>query len=183
MYLILFFILLIPSIFLIQFIISYFSILKEYNHLKKSGIADDYLGIPKQTISKFGSKVIEPYLSITEPKYRYYNGYPPDWEWRKLIVLIRENRKCFKCNKLILLYESYHIHHIQPLSKKGNNDLNNLVCLCFNCHKNEHKYNKYFFSNQKNYLGLRNMNNRKEFEKRYFIKLRNVINKYIIIND
>lgn len=34
-----------------------------------------------------------------------------------------------------------HAHHIQPASKGGNADLNNLLCLCPNCHQMVHKMN------------------------------------------
>lgn len=70
-------------------------------------------------------------------------GYPINWEELRGLVLTRDN---FQCQEL----DGYckgplQIHHILPLSKGGNNDLNNLITLCFYHHacKHEHMKEKY----------------------------------------
>jgi len=52
-------------------------------------------------------------------------------------ALDRDNHKCVICNSK----KRIHIHHIDESRKLGkniNNDLSNLMCLCFSCHLKIH---------------------------------------------
>lgn len=96
------------------------------------------------------------WLLYDEPKYRYTNTYPPDWYERKLHCQKRDNFKCQQCNYTIYfdahslerakdLYQSsannnLHVHHKIPLSRGGNNTLENLISLCEDCHEDQHPH-------------------------------------------
>ena len=66
--------------------------------------------------------------------------YPPDWNIRKWIVKRRDCYTCQKCGKdLYYCKEGYgQVHHIQPLSIGGTNEIKNLIYLCSECHKKLH---------------------------------------------
>lgn len=67
------------------------------------------------------------------------SSYPPDWEYRRDLVIQRDGGKCTKCGwpeGYKRKRRQFHIHHIIPLSKGGNNSLNNLTTLCSICHRN-----------------------------------------------
>ena len=69
-----------------------------------------------------------------------FPGYPPDWKYRRILVLARDGQACTKCawpNGVKRKVRELHIHHIKRLSCGGNNDLSNLVLLCDICHKME----------------------------------------------
>lgn len=46
-----------------------------------------------------------------------------------------KKRKCEACNYKIKYFDILETHHIVPISKLGNNDDDNLITLCPNCHK------------------------------------------------
>lgn len=78
------------------------------------------------------------------------NGYPPDWDERRGIVKQRDGYKCTECgypDGFSRRSRNLHAHHIIPLSKGGDNSLDNLVTLCHICHRDEpgsgHKSLKY----------------------------------------
>lgn len=68
----------------------------------------------------------------------------PNWkggeyvEYKKIMEKNKKQicRKCKKTDKRILL-----VHHLDR--KRSNNNLNNLVWLCYNCHHLVHNYNEY----------------------------------------
>jgi len=99
------------------------------------------------------------YWSITEPKYRKHNTYPPDWQIRRAFVFYRENGLCEKCKKISgsinvekvnfwlnphvnnsysVFVRSSHVHHIKHISSGGDHALSNLQLLCEDCHDKEH---------------------------------------------
>lgn len=51
---------------------------------------------------------------------------------QKKVVASNQEWKCGKCNTI--LDASYEVDHITPLYKGGNNENNNLMALCRNCH-------------------------------------------------
>jgi len=58
-------------------------------------------------------------------------------QWLLITEFIKEkyNYKCAECSN----DENLQIHHIKPLCSGGNNDYNNLILLCQNCHIKSHK--------------------------------------------
>lgn len=69
-----------------------------------------------------------------------YNGYPPDWHWRKEDVKKRDNYTCANCgwpDGVKSKRRNLHVHHRVPLSRGGNNALTNLITLCHMCHNDE----------------------------------------------
>ena len=66
--------------------------------------------------------------------YDYFLSYPPDWEERRESLINKEGNYCSECGRQANL----HVHHIQPLSKGGSNELSNLKLLCEACHSSEH---------------------------------------------
>ena len=59
---------------------------------------------------------------------------PIDWAQRKNALLIRDEKKCFRCSKHIDL-STVQIHMIRPLKSGGKYFLENLVPLCRDCDK------------------------------------------------
>jgi hypothetical protein len=69
--------------------------------------------------------------------------YPPDWDQRRKLVLERDGNECtntFCPNKGQSV--ELHVHHVVPLSLGGNNCLQNLVTLCWQCHGAEPGHEK-----------------------------------------
>lgn len=68
----------------------------------------------------------------------FWPTYPDDWEQRKQIIIKNAEYECESCgeNELPL-----HVHHERELSTGGSNKLENLKCLCEECHKEVHKDN------------------------------------------
>jgi hypothetical protein len=70
-------------------------------------------------------------------------GYPPDWENLREIILTRDNYQCQESETTCT--GPLQIHHIIPLSKGGTNKSKNLITLCMyhHCQKHEHMRMKY----------------------------------------
>lgn len=66
--------------------------------------------------------------------YDLFLTYPPDFEERKKRVAGRDGECCSSCRSAGVL----HLHHTQPLSKGGTNQLENLTLLCERCHSKAH---------------------------------------------
>ena len=88
------------------------------------------------------------WLYEVEPTYRTYDGYPPDWSFRREEVMRRAGFKCEVCFTPVVLRHRRnsagaiaHTHHIIPLSRGGTHDLDNLQCLCVSCHQAQHPDN------------------------------------------
>lgn len=65
----------------------------------------------------------------------YWPTYPDDWEQRKSLVIKNAEYECESCGEDSL---PLHVHHIQELAAGGSNELDNLQCLCENCHNDIH---------------------------------------------
>lgn len=95
------------------------------------------------------------WLFNCEPLYRDHRGqgadqYPPDWEWRRRFVFLRDRHKCqgHRCaaGSSSSLGSGLDCHHIKPISEfgpdeKGIHALSNLVTLCPICHASQHPGN------------------------------------------
>lgn len=95
----------------------------------------------------------------TEKKHRNDksdNGYPQDWQFRRIAVFRREKGTCSICGRKIgrlrLWYRSIeqsglsnyagvHVHHVIAISQGGCHDLHNLKILCMGCHAQQHPGN------------------------------------------
>ena len=69
-----------------------------------------------------------------------YQGYPPDWPWRKKDVKTRDRESCSKCGwpaGVSRRKRNLHVHHRVSLARGGNNSLTNLTTLCHICHRDE----------------------------------------------
>jgi len=55
------------------------------------------------------------------------------WREQRTRVWLRDDCKCVRCGKELLLSQA-HIDHIQPISKEGRNSMKNLRTLCIQCH-------------------------------------------------
>lgn len=65
----------------------------------------------------------------------YWPTYPDDWESRKHIILENADHECESCGED---GKPLHVHHIKELSAGGSNRLDNLICLCEDCHNEVH---------------------------------------------
>lgn len=66
---------------------------------------------------------------------KYWPDYPDDWEQRKSYVLRNAEYECESCGEDS---KPLHAHHRKPLSAGGSNALDNLMCLCEDCHSEFH---------------------------------------------
>ena len=64
--------------------------------------------------------------------------YPINWDKLRRIVYKRAKYICQYCRER---YQGINAHHIIALSKGGKNDLNNLICICDQCHSILHPTN------------------------------------------
>jgi 5-methylcytosine-specific restriction endonuclease McrA len=86
-------------------------------------------------------------LKAAETRYHEecasYKSYPPDWRWRRQIILLRDHHHCTNCGwpqGFLRQTREFHIHHVKSLAKGGDNSLENLTTLCHICHRNVDKY-------------------------------------------
>jgi len=91
----------------------------------------------------------ENWLRNIEPLHRKEEGYPKDWEIRKVEVSRRSNSKCNSCGMNFSFLRKAHLHHITPLSKGGDNALENLELLCADCHMDKHPDKGHLFRRKK----------------------------------
>lgn len=59
--------------------------------------------------------------------------YPLDWDNRREAIWRLQDQLCGRCGQHH--DDEGHVHHIHPLSKNGDNALDNLVGVCTHCHK------------------------------------------------
>ncbi len=52
-------------------------------------------------------------------------------------VILRDRQRCQKCGKALTL-EECEIHHIRTRGKGGDDQIDNLECICRRCHQKEH---------------------------------------------
>lgn len=101
-------------------------------------------------------KRMNSWLVNVEPKHRYFKGYPPDWTERKMYIQKRDRYTCQICGTTVILdtqaaidtrdhasLARLQVHHKIPLSKGGDNSLDNLISLCFDCHEDQHPHMLY----------------------------------------
>jgi 5-methylcytosine-specific restriction endonuclease McrA len=91
----------------------------------------------------------EDWLKNVEPMHRKGSCYPKDWENRKIEVSRRSNSRCNSCGVSISFLRKAHLHHIKPLSKGGDNSLENLELLCADCHMDKHPDKSHLFRREK----------------------------------
>ena len=71
-------------------------------------------------------------------------------------ILSRQDNKCGLCKKNFSKMVPHEIHHVNGVS--NDNDTNNLLALCCNCHSAHHRFNvsvKPYFKNLKNYSNVK----------------------------
>ena len=67
-------------------------------------------------------------LHVVDPRYDdWKEGYPPDWEARRRVILERDN---FICQSLGCCWRAGDIHHIVSRASGGDHRADNLVALC-----------------------------------------------------
>jgi hypothetical protein len=100
--------------------------------------------------------------------YDYFLTYPPDWDERRTQVAERDGKECKNCGNR----DHLHLHHIAPLSKGGNNRIENLKLLCEKCHSKKHggKHFSYELFNTETAFSKRVANIRYAIENSKWIK-------------
>ena len=66
--------------------------------------------------------------------------YPENWDEIRKGVYRKDNYSCQRCG---IRNVRLHAHHLIPLSEGGSDEIENLVSLCENCHKDMHFGMKY----------------------------------------
>jgi len=75
------------------------------------------------------------------------------WHSYRFEALKRDNFSCQECG-VKRRDQELDVHHIRPLSRGGTNELDNLITLCKECHKNKHrKYEGHSLSKSQASLG------------------------------
>lgn len=86
-----------------------------------------------------------------EPLLRFWPGYPPDWERRRMVVFKRASGRCESCGVPAgriapsprgWRVTAAHVHHVLPIARGGRHGLSNLRLLCVTCHRAEHPENE-----------------------------------------
>ena len=73
----------------------------------------------------------------TDCSSKFYWKYFITWSTVRDKALERDNHKCVLCKQT-----AKDVHHIKPISKDGKIfDLDNLISLCYDCHRHKHKTN------------------------------------------
>jgi 5-methylcytosine-specific restriction protein A len=71
-----------------------------------------------------------------------YNAFYQSRDWRALRAakFVQANGVCERCLKNGIVRVGREVHHIVPIDKDWSKrlDINNLVCLCSDCHNSEH---------------------------------------------
>jgi 5-methylcytosine-specific restriction endonuclease McrA len=103
-------------------------------------IRNKYYGETIQVIEEVKQEEYrEEVIKTTGKKKRKYNAdremYRKQFKQNRLIVLVLDGQKCRECGSTNRL----HVHHIIEKCKGGTNDINNLITLCNDCHKEKHK--------------------------------------------
>lgn len=65
-----------------------------------------------------------------------YSHSDPEWRWRRMEAIVRDEYECQECGDLGGPEGDahLHVHHEKPLSEGGTHDPENLVTLCKSCH-------------------------------------------------
>lgn len=66
---------------------------------------------------------------------RHERGYGTAWDKLRKVVLARDKFLCQACLKNGRVTQGNHVDHINPKAKGGTDDLDNLQCLCAECHE------------------------------------------------
>lgn len=63
-----------------------------------------------------------------------------EWKTLRAVKLSQENYMCEECKKQDKVSLAVDVHHIEPVSKAWDKrlDINNLKCLCVECHNKAH---------------------------------------------
>jgi len=119
----------------------------------KHGTGDSWSNeLPDIALRSLGNVALLIWLLNYESKFRSYRGdaknpYPPDWEWRRRFVFLRDRGICQGCKKNADQGITLDCHHIKPIAEFGSEEteihaISNLVALCPLCHAAQHLGNR-----------------------------------------
>jgi 5-methylcytosine-specific restriction endonuclease McrA len=124
----------------------------ETKYLKEGFDDSSSSEIPDVALRSLGNVAYLVWLLNYESRFRNYRGdgknpYPPDWEWRRRFVFLRDRGICQGCKKHSSQGITLDCHHIKAISEFGPDELgihslNNLVSLCQLCHAGQHLGNQ-----------------------------------------
>ncbi|MGD0522609.1 MAG: HNH endonuclease signature motif containing protein [Terracidiphilus sp.] len=103
---------------------------------------------PEKALASLGNVAYLIWFLRFEKRHRDDRGdgsdqYPPDWDWRRRFVFMRDSFQCQGCGTSDIEGIGLDCHHIRPISKfhggeKGVHALSNLITLCPACHASQH---------------------------------------------
>ena len=73
--------------------------------------------------------------TLRKNKMKTFFSYGSDWNMQRTSCLQRDNYTCQQCGSK----EKIEVHHWEPYRFCYDNSLENLVTLCFDCHKDKHR--------------------------------------------
>ena len=79
---------------------------------------------------------VNPAFTNYRPTNSIDSKYPPDWDERRVKCFIRDGRRCRLCGNI----KTIQAHHVIPRSRDGSHNLQNLITLCSDCHKQQEYY-------------------------------------------
>ena len=92
------------------------------------------------------------WIRVVEPLLRFWPGYPPDWQLRRMLVFERAHGRCEVCGWLVgelcagedgWRMVGAHVHHARSIARGGRHGLGNLRLLCGRCHARQHPENSW----------------------------------------
>ena len=73
----------------------------------------------------------------TKGKTTTERGYGAAWRRKRKRVIARDNGLCQPCLKMDIVKAFDEVDHIVPISQGGDDQLDNLQCICKSCHKHK----------------------------------------------
>jgi RNA polymerase-binding transcription factor DksA len=150
---------------------AYLALEQKYLH---EGISDiSITDFPVEALRRMGNLAYLVWLLNYEPIYRNFrcvgeNAYPPDWEWRRRFVFLRDRGVCQRCKKHFKDAITLDCHHIKPISEFAYDEIDihslaNLISLCPKCHASKHPGNTMLINRAKRiHTHKRHLNNNNE---------------------
>lgn len=128
------------------------AVVAEQSTINESGIHDDAQGLQS---GRFPNRLPDPYPQkykvhdhcvvcnkpLIKRQLRYCSVkcslelYKYDWAFVRPRVLKRDNYSCIKCGAKAQI----EVHHVKPIALGGTNRDDNLITLCFDCHRESHR--------------------------------------------
>jgi len=97
----------------------------------KENLSKASKGKPKSEKHKLALRIPKKKRNKEKIKLDYSNDNINSWSINKKLALERDGNRCRHCG----LVDNLEVHHMDPFKKSKNNNIDNLITLCNQCHK------------------------------------------------